>query len=159
VKGHQDQGRHYLSLPREAQLNVEMDKTVAAYWTHLMMTTEDLYPEAHDIYEEEWQLWDRAVEKNHPAFKKQPLLNHAKLPYKHVVGQKWASTTRMSKLYRLRGHSTSNEINSSVSSPVCNQSGVRKLRGWENSGRIEVCKETYMPEVNAGRDNGPCAKM
>jgi hypothetical protein len=52
-----------LSLSKEAQLNVEMDETAAAYWTHLMLTREDLYPEAHDIYGEEWQLWERAVEK------------------------------------------------------------------------------------------------
>jgi hypothetical protein len=63
VKGHQDQGMTYMALSKEARLNVEMDKTAMAYWTHLMACQKHPYPENHEVYGEEWQLWERAVEK------------------------------------------------------------------------------------------------
>jgi thiamine phosphate synthase YjbQ (UPF0047 family) len=100
VKGHQDQGASYILLPREARLNVEMDKTASTFWTHLMSCQEHPYPQMHEVNGEEWQLWDRETDRK----SNMPLTTNA-LPYdarpthEYVVDMTRTYSARCSKDY------------------------------------------------------------
>jgi hypothetical protein len=57
-------------LSRQAQLNVEMDHTAKAYWTHLMIHSKAAHRvQQFPIFGEEWQIWDRDQKLSNPSSK------------------------------------------------------------------------------------------
>jgi hypothetical protein len=70
IKGHQDARSPLQTLTREARLNVEVDRTATAYWIHLVEHSETMpQPVNHNIYEEEWQIWNGEQKIIHPSVK------------------------------------------------------------------------------------------
>ena len=70
VKGHQDQHLSYYSLPRLAQLNIEMDLLAKRYWHHLQCSNLDTAaptPVCHHIHGEQWQIWAGTTKLTHPS--------------------------------------------------------------------------------------------
>ena len=70
VKGHQDDHKNYHSLPRLAQINVQMDTLAKTYWQTLVTdpTVPSIpTPKHHTIHGEEWQLWCGSTKINSPT--------------------------------------------------------------------------------------------
>jgi hypothetical protein len=68
IKGHQDRTTPVQELSRKARLNVEADRIAGAYWIHLVSRNEVMpTPKVHEIFGEEWQLWNGDQKISHPS--------------------------------------------------------------------------------------------